>query len=265
MAGAVCAQNFSHTAPNGIPLDYSTNKKSTVATLTNHGTPCAGDLIIPASVKYKGKEYSVISIGPLAFATCKKLTSVTISTSVTSIGRLAFFSCSGLTGTLTIPGSIASIGNGAFSNCNNLTSLTLPATALTLGDFAFEECDGLMSITSLSPTPPKLGNGVFDGVSDTIPVYVPRGSEAAYRAANGWKRFSNIQAISHPVSVAVEGNVITVHGALGVQVRIFDMQGRLLSNQRVKEDPYHFRVVSAGSYLVQIDDGTAHRVVVQPQ
>ena len=43
---------------------------------------------IPATVTYNGINYSVTSIGALAFSFCSSLTSVTIPNSVTSIGRL---------------------------------------------------------------------------------------------------------------------------------------------------------------------------------
>lgn len=265
MMSVACAQKFTHTASNGIPLEYTINKKSSTVALTNHGNPCVGNLAIPPSVKHKSTEYPVTSIGALAFATCKKLTSVVLPNTVTTIGRLAFFNCSDLSGPLTIPESVTNIHSGAFSNCSGLTSVTFPNTVITIDDFAFEECSSLTSITALSPIPPRLGTGVFDGVSDTIPVRVPREAVTAYRADIGWRHFSNIQAARCPAVVTAEGNTIIISNAVGAQIRIFDMQGRLLSNQRVKENPYRLHVASAGAYLVQVDNGTAHRVVVQPQ
>ena len=43
-------------------------------------------VVIPASVLYNGKIYSVTSIGEHAFHSCRDLTSVTIPASVTTIG-----------------------------------------------------------------------------------------------------------------------------------------------------------------------------------
>ena len=76
----------------------------------------SGDIIIPSTVTYSGKEYSVTSIGQSAFRGCSGLTSVTIPNSVTSIGTWAFHSCSGLT-SVTIPNSVTSIGEVAFRYC----------------------------------------------------------------------------------------------------------------------------------------------------
>ena len=53
----------------------------------------SGSVVIPASVTYSGKTYSVTSIGKGAFSDCTGLTSVTIPNSVTTIGKNAFHGC----------------------------------------------------------------------------------------------------------------------------------------------------------------------------
>ena len=50
-----------------------------------------GSVVIPEKVIYDSKEYSVTSIGVVAFYGCSGLTSVTIPNSVTSIGERAFY------------------------------------------------------------------------------------------------------------------------------------------------------------------------------
>ena len=75
----------------------------------------SGEIIIPATVQFDGKTYSVTSIGESAFQGCRSLTSATIGNSVLNIGAMAFAECSSLT-TINIPNSVTSIGWAAFNN-----------------------------------------------------------------------------------------------------------------------------------------------------
>ena len=106
----------------------------------------SGNIVIPESVMYDGKSYSVTSIGEEAFDDCSGLTSVTIPNSVISIGDRAFAGCSGLT-TITIPNSVTSIGYGTFSYCEGLKSITIPNSVTSIDNGAFSNCKGLTSIT----------------------------------------------------------------------------------------------------------------------
>ena len=155
---------------------------------------------------------SVTSIGDGAFNFCTGLTSVTIGNSVTSIGDGAFYGCSGLTspvynahvfakmptsysGAYTIPEGIESIAGDAFYGCSGLTSVIIPNSVTSIGDHAFYECTGLTSVTCEAMTPPTCGSNAFTYVSKSIPLYVPFGSEDAYRNAIEWSYFTNIQPI----------------------------------------------------------------------
>ena len=106
----------------------------------------SGSIVIPSTVTYNGRTYTVTSIGYGAFWACSGLTSITIPGSVTSIGNYAFPSCSGLT-SITIPGSVTSIGDCAFASCRGLTSITIPNSVTNIGYNAFSGCSSLTSIT----------------------------------------------------------------------------------------------------------------------
>ena len=118
----------------------------------------------------------------------------TIPNSVTSIGESAFCVCWSLT-SVTIPNSVTSIGMMAFDGCSSLTSVTIPNSVTSIGMMAFAGCSSLTSITCEAVTPPTCGDYCFAGVDKSIPLYVPVESVAAYKAANEWHEFTNIQAI----------------------------------------------------------------------
>lgn len=144
---------------------------------------------------------SVTSIAGSLFYGCSGLTSIIIPNSVTSIGSYAFVNCSSLT-SIIIPNSVEIIEYSAFSGCSGLTSITIPNSVESIAQQAFMDCTGLTSITCEASTP----NAYYDAfarVDSSIPVFVPENSVSAYKGAEGWKYFANIQAI--PDYVIAEG------------------------------------------------------------
>ena len=122
------------------------------------------------------------------------VSSIAIPYSVTSIGEGSFWQCRGLT-SITIPSSVTSIGIGAFGQCCGLTSITIPSSVTYIGDEAFAECYSLTTIFNRRDIPQDIIN-VFWGLNrTTCTLFVPIGSIEAYRAAEGWKDFVNINEI----------------------------------------------------------------------
>ncbi len=72
-------------------------------------------------------EAGVTSLGSYAFASCTKVTKVTLPEGLLVVGRAAFYGCSALE-TLVLPDSVESLGYQAFYNCSKLSSLHLPAS-----------------------------------------------------------------------------------------------------------------------------------------
>ena len=154
-----------------------------------------GEVNIPSSVSFDGKEYRVTGIGNQTFYRCSALTSISIPDGVTSIGDHAFYDCSALTA-ITIPDNVTTIGRFCFSGCSGLKSIIIPNSVIRIGGRTFEKCGELKEITCLNPTPPTLDKSVFEGVStSTCVLKVPEGSVDAYKAADQWKEFMNIEGV----------------------------------------------------------------------
>lgn len=115
-------------------------------------------------------------------------------TGLEALGAYAFSGNTHVT-MVTLPNTITSIGNAAFNNCSNLSSIVIPSLVSSIGQESFRNCTSLTYIVSECVAPPTLGNNCFENVSTTIPVYVPKGSVAAYKAASGWSSFSKIVSV----------------------------------------------------------------------
>ena len=176
----------------------------------------------------------VQSIGDNAFQSCTALQSVTLPKGLQAIGTSAFYSCSALQ-SVTFPQGLQNIGESAFTNCTALQSVTLPERLQSIGRSAFSYCTALQSvtfpqelqnigtsaffncplrsITSLAATPPAIENGTFDyDTYATATLTVPEGTEAAYRAAEGWKLFfysTKTDGIIYTVDAETQTAIVT--------------------------------------------------------
>ena len=105
--------------------------------------------------------------------------------------------------------------------------ITIPATVTEIGNYAFAGCVNIWRMTVEAMTPPKVYENTFDGISRSISVLVPAGSEQAYREAEYWREFfidntnsplpiSNCQKILREDQILIlrEGKVYTTMGQL---------------------------------------------------
>ena len=133
------------------------------------------------------------------FNGCTKLTEVTTGSDITEIGISTFSTCYKLT---YVPGGnkIKRIGDHAFWTCA-IREVDLPATVEYVGNecfsksgwVRFDEGTYYLSTSCAATTPPALGEGAFHPDLLDRPLYVPLGCKAAYQAAEGWKRFTDIR------------------------------------------------------------------------
>ena len=123
------------------------------------------------------------------------ITKVIIGNDVSIIGNCAFSECSNLA-TVTIGNSVFSIGKFAFSGCFKLTSITIGNSITDIGTGVFARCQSLTEIVNERIDPQSINSNVFGDINLTkCTLFVPAGSEKAYRVAEGWKDFGDIKAI----------------------------------------------------------------------
>ena len=139
-----------------------------------------GNLVIPASVTYNGKVYTVVGLDVDALINSKKLLTLSLPATVTSIGNGAFTLCNALqsitvdaanpaltsydgllyyrnpltiavvprgkTGALELPDGLVEIPSGKFQK-SSIESVIIPNSVTTIKDGAFSECKLLVDIT----------------------------------------------------------------------------------------------------------------------
>ncbi len=135
---------------------------------------------------------SVVAIERQAFYYCESLSEVNLGSSLTSIGEIAFKGCKSLS-TIDIPDSVITLGEQAFMNCKGAKTIRIGSSVTSIGQGAFRKCKDLTAVTVKHATPVRITESVFFNLDlSSITLYVPRGSEVAYRAARFWKNFNPI-------------------------------------------------------------------------
>lgn len=219
---------------DGLCYNKKSDGKSVSLTYEKSNNPAnysslSGNLIIPTSVTYSGKTYSVTSIESNTFMYCEGLTSITIPNSVTSISDYAFRECFNLS-SVSISNSVAYVGNYIFFKCNNLTSIVvesgnsvydsrencnaiiktatntlvsgckntiIPNSVTSIGDFAFCGCEDLTSI-KIPNSVINIGERAFSScrslTSLTIPYPIRKNQESGCIAI-GKNAFSNCDSL----------------------------------------------------------------------
>ena len=130
-----------------------------------------GDIVIPSTVEYNTRKFTVIQIGSKAFCQCTGLTSVEFPSSLTTIGMDAFNYCLGLTSVVFSEG-LTSIGESAFKYCGSLTSIVFPEGLTTIGDSAFYGCSGLTSVV-FPESLTTIGSSAFCSCSGLTSIVFP--------------------------------------------------------------------------------------------
>ena len=123
-----------------------------------------------------------------AFHSRHHLQHIILPNQLQEIGTQAFFACDNLQ-EVVIPKSVTKVGAAAFSGCKSLKNITIEGTP-EIGEFSFANLEGVQVIRVNSHIPPKAAATAFSGVNMRgVKLVMPRGSEKAYRKAQGWKAF----------------------------------------------------------------------------
>lgn len=164
---------------------------------------------------------------------------IILPVNINSIGSEAFHYCrgseslgySGLS-SISIPNSVTKIGSYAFDHCTGMTYAIIGSSVTSIGIYAFNNCSALTAIITNPTTPPNLSSAtnVFGYVDkNACTLFVPVGSESAYKVAIQWQDFSNIVnglpivttalANSTTINTASSGGNVTSQGTATVTSR----------------------------------------------
>jgi len=212
----------------------------------------SGDIVLPATVTFKGTTYQVLRIGANAFKGCSELTSVTGS-----------------------EGYLSMVAFNAFQDCPKLRKVDLPSTIAVLDDNLFSGSPALDSIIIRSTTPPSAAFfDPFDGLNDHAVVVVRCGSLPAYQASEVFAGVTVVDDCGSPLDIT-EGDTMprslqvwpnpasgSIHvEALG-EVELFDMAGHLLLRQHPIDGTISLAGIAPGIYLLR-NGSAAVKVVVR--
>ena len=167
---------------------------------------------IPATVTYEGVTYTVTGIANLAFFKCPELIRVIM------------------------PSTITSIGNRSFKDCTRLTSITFPENLQSIGVYAFDGCTALTDITCLSEEPPSIDYTTFtESHYQGANLYVPYGSEEAYRFADVWELFSDVFEL--PIGIkdvkANDNDNVTIYDLSGQKLAVPNKGINIVNGKKV--------------------------------
>ena len=238
------------------------------------------------------------SMGSGCFHGCSHLTSVDIPDGLRTIPYGAFFMCTSLSN-ITWGNAVEIIDTSAFGDCS-FTELTLPPTLHAVRHLAFigDYQGSLNRLTFSAPVdtievdafylqplrmlrlrntvPPVTTDdgygtyGCLDG-TDADSIVVPCGSLNAWLSDSYWGQFAdkyvedcNIgieETHSDRISISTQANGISIHGATGEPIYIFDAVGRQIYHTSGVTEGEPIPLPSTGVYIVKVGNDKARKVI----
>ena len=162
----------------------------------------SGKVVIPESVIYNDKTYSVTSISSTAFSFCEKLTSIIVDSenkvydsrnNCNAIIETASNNLIAGCKTTVIPNSVTSIGDNAFYYCSGLTSVTIGNSVTSIGSKAFANCAEITNVYSLAEKVPSTNSNAFENsYIEYITLHVPASFIEKYKTTTPWSSFGKV-------------------------------------------------------------------------
>ena len=186
-------------------LYYNLMDKGNAAEVIKAPKGYAGEISIPETVTYEGKQYSVTSIGDMAFDKSNNLLAIHIPASIKRIGTNAFANCENLEKVfitnltswcnitfgelpfyyphklilndteitqLEIPNGITFVSDYSFCYLSGLEKVIVPNSVLSIGANAYTGCVEL-NIIELTDGITKIGERAFQGCSNLNTINLP--------------------------------------------------------------------------------------------
>lgn len=146
---------------------------------------------------------TVTAIGKGAFMD-SKLTSITVPDGIKNIGERAFYHNIYLKA-FKMPASARHIGPNAFAYSDELTEIDIPYSVTKIGKNAFRKCSAITKVNCHMAKPCEITDKTFESVATNATLYVPKGTKAAYEAAEVWKTFKAIvETEEEPVPAPID-------------------------------------------------------------
>lgn len=96
-------------------------------------------------------------------------------------------------GAVVIPDGVTKIGQEAFSDCTRLASIKIPNSVTKIGKSAFSFCTSLAELHLRHKEPIDLRDAFYFGLDlSKITIFVPEGSDAAYRQDPFYSKFKEV-------------------------------------------------------------------------
>lgn len=192
---------------------------------------------------------TITTIGRQVFANNPKLKSVWLPNSVTKLYKETFMNCTALD-TITLPEGVSNVPEAMFKNCSVLRAITFRSHIDTISATAFAGCTSLTNVYAHRTVPPVLDPSAFDDATYAGATLHARTPDA-YRAADGWSKFSNVTTGVEVLNETDEPKIIVAPGTITVPegASVYNMQG-----MRVKPEslPRGIYIVRSRTHTVKV-------------